>query len=104
MKLQDGYDRIFVTTKYGRPYVYFLFFQRYPPESYWNTREIERDWFGFWNVSGFDKYSFNGLPKENKSGEKWLLVADPEGMPQAAKTITSVAFPNGEPAFVIGEL
>jgi 4-amino-4-deoxy-L-arabinose transferase-like glycosyltransferase len=103
--LQDDYDRVYVTNKYGRPYIYLLFYQKYAPQSFWETRDAERDWFGFWTVKGFDKYIFSDPPaKEDENTQRWLLVTGPDGLPQKANPIEKILFPNGDTVFEIGEL
>ena len=103
--LQDDYDRVFFTRKYGRPYIFLLFHQKYPPLRYWESKDSERDWYGFQTVKGFDKYRFGDIPlNEFAEGEKWLLVTGPDGMPKEARPMTKVLFPDGETAFEIGEM
>ncbi len=63
---QKDYDYIDVTNHYGRPYIYFLFYNRYDPQKYWQSRQASRDQFGFWSVAGFDKYIFNNKPLKGK--------------------------------------
>lgn len=65
--VQGKYSCISVTEALGRPYIYFLLYTKYPPEKYWATRSVTRDWFGFWYVRGFDKYRFGDInyPREN---------------------------------------
>ncbi len=103
--IQDRYDRIFITNKYGRPYIYLLFYQKYPPQQFWQTRDAERDWYGFWTVKGYDKFRFGPFPgSATRKNEKWLVVAASNELPKEASTITNIAFPSGETAFEIGEI
>src|SRR3989337_1826769 len=104
-QIQNRYDRIFITNKYGRPYIYILFYQHYSPRVFWGTRDAERDWYGFWTVNGFGKYRFGPFPSmDMRKDEKWLFVAGPEGSPKEANAITTISFPGGETAFEIGEV
>jgi hypothetical protein len=61
-ELQDRYPCVSVTEAAGRPYIYFLLYNQYPPEKYWQTRQAFRDRFGFWSVRFFDKYYFGTNP------------------------------------------
>ncbi|MBI4099504.1 hypothetical protein HY440_00700 [Candidatus Microgenomates bacterium] len=97
---QFKYDHISVTDLYGRPYIYFLFYQNYSPQKYWQSRDISRDWFGFWTVSGFDKLSFGDSP--GKVG-RWLYLRGPGQSPSGAKLLTIVADLSGHPVFEISE-
>lgn len=103
--LENNYQKIFITQKYGRPYINFLFYKKYPPQEYWNTRDASRDWHGLWTVKGFDKYTFGTIPQERSNpDEKWLIVTEPEAVPEQADKIDHVNAPNGEVVFEISEL
>lgn len=65
--IQKDYDYIDVTNHYGRPYIYFLFYNRYDPQKYWQNRQASKDRFGFWTVAVFDKYVFDGRPRQGKT-------------------------------------
>jgi 4-amino-4-deoxy-L-arabinose transferase-like glycosyltransferase len=98
--LENKYDRVIVTSDYGRPYIYFLFYNRISPLEYDRIRQAERDWYGLWNVYGFGKYDFTqGSPKE---GERVLRVTRAGGIDKN-KIIDTVKAPNGEVIFEIGE-
>ena len=102
--MKEAYDRIYVTSTYGRPYIYFLFYLKYPPQEYWMTKTAERDWFGFWTVESFDRFIFRDPPgKDPSQNEKWLVVSDPGGLPEKATKLLEITFPNGDTAFEIGE-
>lgn len=90
-QVQDKYDHINVTGRLGRAYIYFLLYNQYPPEKYWQNRTAEKDRFGFWSVSRFDKYVFDGAT--TPSG-KWLYMRTPEDTPTAAKVLKSIYNPN----------
>jgi 4-amino-4-deoxy-L-arabinose transferase-like glycosyltransferase len=74
-KIEDKYNCISVTGVLGRPYIYFLWYNQYPPQKYWATRNIWRDWFGFWYVEEFGKYRFGDDEYPN---EKCLYVRGEE--------------------------
>lgn len=98
--IENNYDRISVTSSYGRPYVYFLFYNQISPLEYDRVRNADRDWYGLWNVYGFGKYDFVGLPA--KEGESVLRVTR-SGEISKDKIIDTVKAPNGEVVFEIGE-
>ena len=93
------YDKVQVTGKYGRPYIYFLFYLPYPPEKYWQTRSVDRDWYGFWYVHAFDKFDFTN----NKLKGRVLYVEDPEGTSQTGIILKKIYDPNGNLIFNIYE-
>ncbi|MDO8515042.1 MAG: hypothetical protein Q7S14_00950, partial [bacterium] len=61
-KVENQYPCVSITEDAGRPYIYFLLYNKYPPQKYWSNRVAERDWFGFWTVHSFDKYYFGTNP------------------------------------------
>ncbi len=100
-KLEGAYDRIEVTSQLGRPYIYFLFYNKVNPNDYVATRRAERDWYGLWNVYGFGNYDFQGnLPKHN---ERILYAKIPGEFPTDAKILDKVIAPNGKTVFLVGE-
>ncbi len=96
----DRYPCVSVTQAYGRPYIYFLFYNRYDPSKYWGQRQVERDWYGFWTVHSFGKYYFGNAPSP-KDG--CLFVRAPEEVPKDAKILKTVDDLQGNAAFVIYE-
>jgi 4-amino-4-deoxy-L-arabinose transferase-like glycosyltransferase len=99
--VEKNYDHISVTGKYGRPYIYFLFFNKFSPEKYWQTRQVDRDTFGFWTVNGFAKYSFGD--KTLGSGGKNLIVSGEEAVPKGARLLKTIVEPSGKVVFQIYE-
>ena len=95
-------ERIYFTTKYGEPYMYFLFYSHYDPYKF-QTIKVERttDKTGWIHVVSFDKFYFTdfaGLqsPKEvlNRQKGKFLFVGafaqlPPDKQLQPAFTITA---------------
>jgi len=98
--VESKYDGVGVTEKYGRPYIYFLFYEKYSPQKYLSNRNAGRDWYGFQYVYGFDKYKFDD---EVHSGGKWLYVRLPKQTPGGANLIKVIYGLNGEPIFEISE-
>ena len=77
---------------------------QYPPQTYWEKTDAERDWFGFWTVKGFDRYFFRDPPqKSEEDGGKWLVVSVPGELPDKATKLLEIIFPNGDTTFEIGE-
>jgi hypothetical protein len=57
-QLESNYDQVFITSGYGRPYIFLLFYTQYPPDQFQQNVIRDRNWFGFWTVNSFDKYHF----------------------------------------------
>ena len=96
-------DNIVVTRALGRPYIYFLFYMKYPPQDFWQTANVVRDRFFFINVESFDKFIFSDdFERLNLSG-KVLYVAQPGRLPQGFQKISTIADLAGKPVFEIGK-
>jgi len=99
-KNEKRYEKISVTENYGRPYIYFLFYNSYSPQKYWATRKVERDWYGFWYVRSFDKYQFgNDILKSNNV----LYVRGPHDGNQWGQKIGEVKNFDGSTVFNLFE-
>ena len=97
-ELQNEFQTVIVTKNYGRPYVYFLFYNQYPPRKFQLEAQRERDWFGFRQVLGFDKYIFTDDFNKIPSG-KTLFVLPPGFAPPGfakIKTIFEGEYPTFE--------
>jgi hypothetical protein len=73
--VEDNYDRIVITTVLGRPYAYFLFYNKTNPESFRKTAFVERDPFGFVTVNSFGKYHFSdNFSQAERNEDKTLYI------------------------------
>lgn len=100
-KIENNYDRILVTQNYGRPYIYFLLYNKVNPLVYVDTRNAQRDWYGLWNVYGFGKYDF--LEQPQQPNEKVLKVGTKGTFTTSGKKISEVNNLRNEVIFEIGE-
>ncbi len=97
----DKYDRVQITQQLGRPYIYYLFYNKTNPEEFRNTAKIHRDSFGFVDIEGFGKYTFpKDYQVDKKDGEKVLYIATPYHLPEGAKILKTFKLLNGEAVFV----
>lgn len=56
----DRFDKFYVTRKNGQPYIFMLFYLKYPPEKYQKVAGLsDPDEYGFGQVERFDKFEFN---------------------------------------------
>ncbi len=57
---ESQYSKIIITKAYGQPYIFILFFKKYPPAKYHKLQKqvTNPDKFGFLTVNQFDKYYF----------------------------------------------
>lgn len=99
---ENKYDQIFVTSAQGRPYIFFAFYQKWPFESFYQSREAVRDWFGFWNVESLGKISFN-FDKLPYTTGRVLLINSAGDIPNGFRLLTKINNLAGEAVYVIAE-
>ena len=73
-KVENQYDNILVEDSLGRPYIYYLFYQKIPPDEFRQTAIIKRDAFGFVSIEGFSKYKFPKMIKIDPNSKKNLYI------------------------------
>lgn len=97
---EGNFQNIYFTTILGRPYAYYLFYGKINPEIFRKTATIERDAFGFVNVTKVGKYTFlsDSKMREEKNS---LYVGQPINVPEKAKILKRINKLNGETALVI---
>jgi len=98
---QPGYEKVYDSGSYGRPYIYYLFFTKTDPGEFRKTLTVQRDAFGFVHVKGFGKYvfpeDFGKLPKS----EKALYVDSVNNVPKHAKIIKTIGLVDGTPSLAV---
>jgi 4-amino-4-deoxy-L-arabinose transferase-like glycosyltransferase len=102
-KNYQKYDKFYITQKNGQPYIYLLFYLKYPPEKYQKLANLSGpDKFGFGQVEGFDKYHFSINPgtKEKKS----VLVGYPDDFSDAERPTLKRIKVGTETIFYIKEI
>ncbi len=99
------FDKIIMTYEYDQPYIYYLFYNKIDPVWYqknWDynkTGETDR----FKRVIG--KYIFKNIDYSKDSiSPKTLLIGAPHEIPESAKVIKTIQFPDGRNAFKIVEI
>lgn len=98
LSIESKYDRIYVTTEYDQPYIYFLFYGRISPVVKNN---------GYF-AQGLDKYEFRDYSKISQNDvinmeKNSLVILTHEGDSKLFKTIDKTYFPDGSIAFVLSE-
>jgi len=91
-------SQITVIPDLGRPYIYFLFYNQYPPDKY--AHEVNRtgDVFGFFTVNSFDKYRFKRSSPEDILPGDIYVVRTSEELP-GFQTLTIISDTNNTPQF-----
>lgn len=73
----DRFDKFYITKKNGQPYIFMLFYLKYPPEEYQKTAKLsDPDEYGFGQVERFDKFEFS-LDNVDKS-KKSAIIGFPD--------------------------
>jgi|SRR5579885_1221863 len=95
--VQDNYDHIVMTNGLGRPYIYYLFYLKIPPQEFRQTAVIHRDTFGFVDVEGFSKYLFpTGI--QPVPGKTLYILQPGDKVPTGTKLLKTFYLLNGKPS------
>ena len=106
--LEKDYDRVVVDPAYQGPYLYFLFYNKYPPEKYQPQAEL---WFheggGLGEGTRIDNIEFRPIYWPDDRGlTNTLFAAPPERLPakdvvETGRILKKIYFYNGELAYVV---
>ena len=102
--LKDKYDAVYVSLNVDMPYIFWLFYSRYPPEKYLRQGGTVSGGFAD-ERNRFDKYLFQNfsyrlLPVTGRL----LLVGTPLDFPPDADIINTIYNPDGSIALLIAEI
>lgn len=100
-KEKDHYKNVIITNALGRPYIYYLFYTKFSPETFRKNAVIRRDPFGFVHVDGFDKYLFVDNMLDVSQTKDNLYIGTQSDIPQNAHVLKTIALLNGKPALYI---
>lgn len=101
-KYYNEVDKIIVTKALARPYIYYLLYMNYDPPKYWQTRDIVKDRFFFYEVNAFDKIIFADNPSENLSDARTLLITASGNLPSSSDKIETIKDLKGKGVFDVG--
>lgn len=100
-QVQDEYQTIYLTPDLGRPYVYFLFYNQYDPQSYIDEAQAggrTGDAFGFFEVRSVGKYRFF-VPDLSRVSADELVVTRADPAPEGFESLKVITDTNGHPQF-----
>lgn len=86
----DNYNKFVITTRYDQPYILFLFYTKYPPESFQVGHELtDNDNFGFSTVPGYDKFVFKPIEytKDRASFPDSLIIGSDDEIPDSDEVV-----------------
>ncbi len=93
--IDKNYDSVRVTNALGRPYIYYLVYQKINPKYYRNNAIVTRDSFGFVSVEKVGKYYFPKVLEPVPSDKNALYIGIPGEVPESAKIIKKFYDLNG---------
>lgn len=105
---EDNYDKIYVTGKYWRPYIFMLFYNRYDPKLYQqdpNNSRIGKYYFGYASYDTTNpRYIYNQFSVDTlRKTPKTLLALAPEEVREGDRQIYTIYTITGKPVFIIIE-
>lgn len=98
--VQDSYEKVILTEELGRPYIYFLFHNKYDPKLFRKTAKIERETLGFVHIRGFDKYVFVKNTSSVTFVGNNLYLDVPGNIPSNVRVLQSFKLLNGNVSLV----
>lgn len=98
--VEKNYERIQVTTALGRPYIYYLFYNKTKPDEFRINSKVKREAFGFVKVEQVGKYLFPEDYDYSRGTNKILYINTPYKLPQDIKILKTFYLLNGQPALV----
>ncbi|GAB4219363.1 MAG: hypothetical protein Fur009_5160 [Candidatus Microgenomates bacterium] len=73
----NKFNKFYITKKNGQPYIFLLFYLKYPPEKYQKQAKLSNpDEYGFGQVNEFDKFYFETWPIKEKN--KYVIIGYPD--------------------------
>lgn len=96
--IEKEYSQIYLTPELGRPYIYFLFYKQYSPETFRKEAKVTREALGFVAVKSVGKYYFDRDSLNNS--EKTLYIDTLSDVPKDAKVKKTFYLLNGNPILV----
>ncbi len=98
----DSTSHFYITRDIGMPYIFSLFYINYPPEQYQKQSHISAaDEYGFGQVDGFDKFTFEFIDPE-KAERNSIIIGSRDNFKGLKKEYNPLVIaPQGEPMFMI---
>lgn len=110
--LVDSKNKVIVTTTYGQPYIFYLFYTKYDPAKYQKIANLKEDPYGdVGEVERVDKIEFRKIYwPDDRAFKNSLFVGDEFGLPlqdivgqEGISFLKEIKFLNGKTAFRIVE-
>ena len=73
------YDKVIISDRYGQPYIFALYYLKYPPEKFRSEVKYNRaDKWGISTVSEFANFEFKNLEIDSLPTGRYLVFVDPD--------------------------
>jgi hypothetical protein len=100
-KIEVNYDKIYMSSTIGRPYMYTLFYTKFDPNEYLKLKESTFDAAGFYHVYGFGKYAFIDAMPSGALEADALYIGDAGWVPEGAHVIQKITLLDGSDTLVL---
>ncbi|MCJ7740923.1 hypothetical protein MUP32_06475, partial [Candidatus Microgenomates bacterium] len=102
--VKENYDKVLVSLKVDMPYIFWLFYTKYPPKKNLSEGGIVSGGFAD-ERNHFDKYEFRNFDYKSltESPQKLLLVGTPKDFPPDARILKTIYYLDGSVALIIAE-
>ena len=100
-KIESNYDKIYMSSTIGRPYMYTLFYTAFDPTEYLKLKESTFDTAGFYHVYGFGKYTFIDAMPSGALETDALYIGDAAWVPEAAHIIERIPLLDGSDRLIL---
>jgi 4-amino-4-deoxy-L-arabinose transferase-like glycosyltransferase len=109
---KSKYSKIIMTQKYGQPYIFYLFYNQYPPEKYQKQAHLkENPWGDVGIVERIDNIEFRNVYwPDDRNCQNCLFIDDELGLPEkdilqtpGARILKEIKFLDGRIAYRIVE-
>lgn len=105
------YDRVIFSDEYGQPYIYYLFYTKYPPKDFQKQAVLEQKTVDVGTIRKIDNIEFKKINWPADRGmENTLFIGTGEEIPDAdiatekkSKKLYEVKFPDDKTAFKVIE-
>lgn len=103
----SAYNKVFFSDAYGQPYIYYLFYKKYPPQQYQKQAALDQSTVDVGTVRKIDNIEFGPiyLPTERQNKNS-LFIGPVKELPDSDvlnspdfKVLGQVNFLDNQPAF-----
>ena len=100
-KIEGNYDKIYISSTIGRPYMYTLFYTAFDPSDYLKLKDSTFDSAGFYHVYGFFKYRFIDTMPNSALESDALYIGDAGWAPEGSHIIERIPLMDGSDRLIL---